>query len=170
MPAHSILVRQEDRDHGLTLITRTDDQFQGRQFRFRRPTVARYSVELVQQSIAGTRLGANGVGGHEEHIPQAAGLILVDLPVAVVLRPGHTVGPGGGRHGHRPREAGPFGHGARVDQHPVRNGLGAGVGGTDLAEERPASGVTSACAALVTIDSGRSPAMTAHGRVRLFTW
>lgn len=135
-PAGSILPREEDRDDRFAVVAGPDHELERRDPWTPRLPVTRDAVEAEQDLVSLPGLPTDGMRSHVQNVPQPTALVLVDLAEAVWLTPGDAVDPGGCGDGDRPAEACLLGHGSRVDEDTVLQGLGAGVGGNDRPEDR----------------------------------
>ena len=88
-----ILVRQQDGDHRFPGITWANDKLQRDKHCLCRTPITRHPVELEQQPITRILAGSNSVRGHVDNIPEPSRLILMELFLAVIVSPGHTIGP-----------------------------------------------------------------------------
>jgi len=104
---------------GFAMVTRPNDQLECHQYRFCRMPVTRHPVELEQQLVAGSRVGANGVGSHVQNIPKPALLILKRLFPTIIVGPSYAIGPDSGCQSDLQPEPSLLCHGTRIDQHAV---------------------------------------------------
>lgn len=123
-------------DDRLAVVTRAHHQLQPAELGFGAAAVPRQAVELEKELGTRSGIGPCSVGSHEQHVPQATGLILIGLSLAVGVVPDYAVCPGNGRDGDWSAGAAFTAHRSCIDQGTVGQGLGAGLAGNNLPEKR----------------------------------